>query len=89
MKIIWRLLPCLLIQSAENTPDTLTVTDTMYHVRELALAGVIKLVALGTHDMVADALTKGLRAPALVRHREVMMTHQRFQLFYARSLHVY
>lgn len=60
-----------------------------HHVRELALAGVIKLVALGTHDMVADALTKSLRAPALVRHREVMMGHQRFQPFYARSLRAY
>ena len=36
-----------------------------HHVRELALAGVIKLVALGTHDMVADALTKSQQANLL------------------------
>ena len=57
-----------------------------HYVRELALAGLVKLVPLGTHDMVADALTKSLPAPALTRHREVMMGHQRFQPFYARSL---
>ena len=47
------------------------------HVREPVLAGGIlaggiKLVALGTHDMVADTFTKRLPAPALVRHREVL-----------------
>ena len=57
-----------------------------HYVRELALAGHIKLIPLGTHDMVADALTKSLPAPALTRHREFMMGHQRFQPFYARSL---
>jgi hypothetical protein len=57
-----------------------------HYVRELALAGLIKLIPLGTHDMVADALTKSLPAPALTRHREIMMGHQRFQPFYARSL---
>ncbi len=57
-----------------------------HHLRELALAGVIKLVALGTHDMVDDTFTKSLRAPALVRHREVMMGHQRFQPFYTCNL---
>jgi len=57
-----------------------------HYVRELALAGVIKLVPLGTHDMVADDLTKSLPAPALMRHRKVMMGHQRLQPVYARSL---
>jgi hypothetical protein len=57
-----------------------------HYVRELALAGLIKLIPLGTHDMVADALTKSLPAPALTSHREIMMGHQRFQPFYARSL---
>jgi hypothetical protein len=47
------------------------------HVREPVLAGGIlaggiKLVALGTHDMVADTFTKRLPAPALVRHRQVL-----------------
>ena len=59
-----------------------------HYVRELALAGVITLVPLGTHDMVADALTKSLPAPTLLGHREVMIGHQRFQPFYARSLRV-
>ena len=54
-------------------------------VRELALVSVIKLVPLGTYDMVDDVLTKSLPAAALVSHREVMMGHQRFQQFYARS----
>ena len=33
-----------------------------HYVHELALAGVIKLVPLSTHDMFADALTKSLLA---------------------------
>jgi hypothetical protein len=57
-----------------------------HYVRELALAGLIMLIPLGTRDMVADALTKSLPAPALMRHREVMMGHQRFQTLYAHSL---
>ncbi len=57
-----------------------------HYVRELALACLIKLIPLGTHDMVADALTKSSPAPALMRHREVMMGHQRFQPFYAHGL---
>ena len=56
-----------------------------HYVRELALARLIKLIPLGTHDMVADTLTKSLPAPALTRHREIMMGHQRFQPFYVRS----
>jgi hypothetical protein len=58
-----------------------------HYVRELALAGLIKLIPLGTHDMVADVLTKSMAAPDLTRHREIMMGHQHFQPFYARSLH--
>ena len=38
--------------------------------RELFNAQVIELVPLGTHLMVADALTKSLRAPALAQPRE-------------------
>ena len=29
-----------------------------HYVRELALAGLVKLIPLGTHDMIADVLTK-------------------------------
>jgi hypothetical protein len=57
-----------------------------HYVRALTLSGLIKLIPLGTYDMVADALAKSLPAPALTRHREVMMGHQRFQPFYTHSL---
>ena len=57
-----------------------------HYVRELALAGLIMLIPLGTRDMVADALTKSLPAPALVRHGEVLTGYQKFLPFYARSL---
>ena len=60
-----------------------------HYVRELALAGLIKLIPLGTYDMVADDLTKSLPVPALMRHRcynrKVMMGHQPFQTFYTHS----
>ena len=56
-----------------------------HYVRELALTGLIKLIPLGTYDMVADDLTKSLPSPALMRHRKVMMGHQRFQTFYTHS----
>ena len=44
-----------------------------YFVRELVLAGMVKLIPLRTHKMVADALTKSLPAPAFIAHREVML----------------
>jgi len=40
-----------------------------YFVRELVLAGVLKLVSLRTHKIMPDALTKNLLSPASVRHR--------------------
>jgi hypothetical protein len=52
--------------------------------RELYTAGVMRLIPLRTHLMVADALTKSLPGPALSQHREVMMGHAPF---YARILH--
>jgi hypothetical protein len=67
MKTIWRPSPCLLIQSAASTPDTSMFADTMSVPFGTCLAGVVKLILLGTHDMVADALTKSLPTPALVR----------------------
>ena len=47
------------------------------YVHDLALTGVIKLVPLGTHDMVPDVLTKSLLVPSprLGRHHEAMMDH--------------
>jgi len=46
-----------------------------YFVRELVLAGVLKLVLLRTHEMVADALTKSLLSPAFVGQRHIMTGH--------------
>ena len=43
-----------------------------YFVRELVLAGSVKLMPLRTRKMVADALTKSLLTPAFVRHRQIM-----------------
>ena len=82
MRTIWRLWTCPSILSVVNTPH---IDIRRHYVRELALGGLIKLIPLGTYDMVADALTKSLPTPALTRHREVMMGHQRFQPFYASS----
>ena len=44
-----------------------------YFVRDLVAHQVMKLVPLRTHKMVADQLTKSLPAPALVKHRDVMI----------------
>jgi hypothetical protein len=44
-----------------------------HYVRELCLGNLVKLVPLCTNLMVADALTKGLPAPGLERHRSVMI----------------
>ena len=52
--------------------------------RELYAAGVMKLIPLRTHLMVADALTKSLPGPVLTQHREVMLGHTPF---FARLLH--
>ena len=49
-----------------------------YNVRELVLAGFLKLVPLRTHKMVADALTKSLLSPAFVGHRQIMTGHASF-----------
>jgi hypothetical protein len=41
--------------------------------RELYAAGVMKLIPLPTHLMVADVLTKSLLGPVLTQYREVML----------------
>ena len=38
---------------------------------ELRLSGIIKLIVLRRHHMVADALTKSVPAAGLARHRSV------------------
>ena len=52
----------------------------VHYCRELYTAGVMKLIPLRTHLMVADALTKSLPGPALSKHRDVMMGHMPFLL---------
>ncbi len=44
----------------------------------MVAAGVLKLVPLRTHLMVADALTKSLPSPAHIKHREIMLGHVPF-----------
>jgi len=44
-----------------------------YFVHELIKAGFVKLIALHTHKMVADALTQSLPLPILIGHRRVMV----------------
>ena len=49
-----------------------------YFVRELVADGVVKLIPLRTHLMMADVLTKSLPTPAHAKHRAVMMGHAPF-----------
>ena len=61
-----------------------------YFVRELVLQGVLRLVALRTHLMIADALTKSLPGTAHIQHREVMFGTRPFgphETFAGRLLH--
>ena len=44
-----------------------------HYLRELCLSGIVKLIALCTHHMVTDVLTKSLPSAILVCHRSVMM----------------
>jgi len=47
-------------------------------VREVVLAGFLKLVPLRTLNMAADALTKSVPSPAFVGHRQIMTGHVPF-----------
>ena len=49
-----------------------------YFVRELVADGVLRLIPLRTHLMMADALTKSQPTPAHAKHRAVMMGHAPF-----------
>jgi len=46
-----------------------------YFVRELVLAGFLKLAPLCTHKMVAHALTNSLPSTAFIGHRQIMTGH--------------
>ena len=52
----------LVLEIVLNVFDLTLETSDRYG--ELALTGVIKLVPLGTHDMVSDVLTKILTVPS-------------------------
>ena len=56
-----------------------------YFVSELVKAGLIKVIPLHTHKMVADALTKSLPSPAFIGHRRVMMGQTPFALKFLHS----
>jgi hypothetical protein len=65
-------------------------TGGRYFVRELVLCGVLRLVALRTQLMFADALTKGLPGPAHIQHLGIMFGTMPFgphYTFSARLLH--
>jgi hypothetical protein len=49
-----------------------------FFVRDMVSAGVLKLVPLRTHLMIADALTKSLSSPAHIKHCEIMLGHVPF-----------
>ena len=57
-----------------------------YYVRELVLNDFLKLVALRTHKMVADALTKSLLSQAFVGHCQIMTGHTSFAARLLRSV---
>jgi len=54
------------------------LTFRKYYVREVVLAGFLKLVPLRTLNMAADALTKSVPSPAFVGHRQIMTGHVPF-----------
>jgi len=56
-----------------------------YFVRELVKAGLVKLVPLRTHKMVADALTKSLPSPAFIGLRRIMMDQTPYALKFLHS----
>jgi len=56
-----------------------------YFVRELVKAGVVRLIFLRTHKMVADALPKRLPLPAFISHRRVMMGQTPYVLKFLHS----
>jgi hypothetical protein len=82
MRIMWHVSPCLPILFAGNLLATLT--SAFIFAASFHAAGVMRLIPLRTHLMVADALTKSLPGPALTQHREVILDHTPF---YARLLH--
>eukprot|EP00961_Rhodomonas_salina_P000364 4948-Rhodomonas_salina.1 len=45
----------------------------VYHLRDLIRTNIMTLLKIGTHDMVADTLTKALPQPAFVAHQMVML----------------
>ena len=60
-----------------------------YFIRELVEAGIVKLIPLRTHKMVADALTKSLPSPAFIAHRKVILGHVSCTLKFLGSCRAY
>jgi hypothetical protein len=58
--------------------DTRHIDIRRFFVRDMVAAGILKLVPLRTHLMVADALTKSLPSPAHIKHRDIMLGHVPF-----------
>eukprot|EP00961_Rhodomonas_salina_P239581 3236501-Rhodomonas_salina.1 len=48
----------------------------VYHLRDLVSNKIMTLLKIGTHNMVADTLTKALPHPAFVSHCSVMLNNQ-------------
>eukprot|EP00961_Rhodomonas_salina_P064076 861161-Rhodomonas_salina.1 len=48
----------------------------VYHLCDLVCNKIMTLLKIGTHDMVADTLTKALPSPAFVSHSSVMLNDQ-------------
>eukprot|EP00961_Rhodomonas_salina_P157960 2126264-Rhodomonas_salina.1 len=48
----------------------------VYHLCYLVHNKIMTLLTIGTHDMVADTLTKALPHPAFVSHSSVMLNDQ-------------
>ena len=67
-----------------NLARTLDVFAQFRTGKRIYAAGVMCLIPLRTHLMVADAPTKSLPGPVLTQHREVMLGHIPFS---ARLLH--
>ena len=84
MKITWHVSPWVKTRFAGNPLDTLTLVDIL-----LVKAGIVKLIPLRTHKMVADALTKSLPSPAFIAHRKVMLGHVPFALKFLGSCRDY
>jgi hypothetical protein len=67
-------LACIAVYTDPVRRKSSRQVDIRFHFcRQLWAAGVMRLIHLRTHLMVADALTNGLPGPVLTQHREVVL----------------